>query len=1076
MTTIVAAKHHIESLSDEDVLREFAQTWTDRQQVARAIRKVMLDALEGEDTATLALEAIARECGGPEARYSPGHTLAAVITMHKRVDALAAQLEATPVLTMADRSKLAALQVTEDRARNYAKVAGERDEAIARLSEAERVAAQRLADYKRLSELRDSEVVERDRKDLEHGNAMIDLRGKLSAAKREQDALRERLQSDAAEQCISDVMAILAGDCGMNDTERVAAAMLRFGEEHPSDVEPAEPRDETRLHYEEPDPADEPGIVIDEDQRNSVPFVVELSGETYYDTRADAERAQQEWALAIYRNVARSVGRADKGPPDHRERDVLAQAHALSDAWDDWDGPHDGFDCEEFRLICTCFVELNRRLAVVADDAAVAAAPPDGTREQQCDEHGGPLRDCLDKRHYKPIPNGPPDGTAPERAPWSAMFDSDTAIADALELAADLPSGTWRCFDVLKLACHRLRTGVVPPPDGWTVHDGALWQVNGADCRPPETRAAWVEDRGELRLYLASIFTYGVPVASVLALLGATQPPNGTAPERAPLAKARDALVAAARSFQYIIGLVSPRARHVPHEAASAATHAAVEIDEAIRGVTRPALATFSCQNCGATNHLQDNEIIAVGEALAAPPDGTAPERRRDLPPGWRYAHGDRIDQGACERIADGKRAVDEHAAWEVERKYPHGTAPERARCQAMLFSHQCVLTRHGDETLHDVGPGYGGPLPDGWVARPPDGMPGARAAEYHSPEYDAMPTSPGADGMPGEPWDAIVLRGLAKLNWHTQDEQGRPYATIDEMFAGIPQDETHELAEDIDRVIEALSPDRPGEPARDEVMVVPTPKAEFALKAAGMWDEATMGAPPTVPGELPPDWPLRRAKIHQTLEVIRVECGTLRLSTAEIGALIDECIGALGYDAQPLSTPTVPGEPATINGPVCPSCGWANNTIRKRCRNCNADLVQHPDPDIDHEVRWDAEDGRRVEQAAHRAAPPTVPGEPDDEVDEGAWTCRCGALNGSGMTCCCKCDAPAPPTVPGEPLRRDPLEGIVRECHEELLALVGHDHAALFIEGRCRRIAERLADVAERLQFRAKHSRIGNG
>lgn len=50
------------------------------------------------------------------------------------------------------------------------------------------------------------------------------------------------------------------------------------------------------------------------------------------------------------------------------------------------------------------------------------------------------------------------------------------------------------------------------------------------------------------------------------------------------------------------------------------------------------------------------------------------------------------------------------------------------------------------------------------------------------------------------------------------------------------------------------------------------------------------------------------------------------------------------------------------INGPACPSCGWANNTIRKRCRNCGADLVMHPDANIDHEVRMDAEDARRVD------------------------------------------------------------------------------------------------------------------
>ena len=61
-------------------------------------------------------------------------------------------------------------------------------------------------------------------------------------------------------------------------------------------------------------------------------------------------------------------------------------------------------------------------------------------------------------------------------------------------------------------------------------------------------------------------------------------------------------------------------------------------------------------------------------------------------------------------------------------------------------------------------------------------------------------------------------------------------------------------------------------------------------------------------------------------------------------------------------------------------------------------------------------------------------------------------------------------PSTEGPRERADPLENIVRECHEELRALVGHDHAALFIEGRCRGLAERLEAVSERLHFRAAH------
>lgn len=49
-------------------------------------------------------------------------------------------------------------------------------------------------------------------------------------------------------------------------------------------------------------------------------------------------------------------------------------------------------------------------------------------------------------------------------------------------------------------------------------------------------------------------------------------------------------------------------------------------------------------------------------------------------------------------------------------------------------------------------------------------------------------------------------------------------------------------------------------------------------------------------------------------------------------------------------------------NAPRCERCGTANFVIRRRCRDCGHDLVQHPDPEIDAEVRWDAEDGRRAE------------------------------------------------------------------------------------------------------------------
>jgi len=46
-----------------------------------------------------------------------------------------------------------------------------------------------------------------------------------------------------------------------------------------------------------------------------------------------------------------------------------------------------------------------------------------------------------------------------------------------------------------------------------------------------------------------------------------------------------------------------------------------------------------------------------------------------------------------------------------------------------------------------------------------------------------------------------------------------------------------------------------------------------------------------------------------------------------------------------------------------CEKCGWENWIGRKRCRNCRADLVQHPEPAIDREVRLDYADGLRSER-----------------------------------------------------------------------------------------------------------------
>ena len=43
-----------------------------------------------------------------------------------------------------------------------------------------------------------------------------------------------------------------------------------------------------------------------------------------------------------------------------------------------------------------------------------------------------------------------------------------------------------------------------------------------------------------------------------------------------------------------------------------------------------------------------------------------------------------------------------------------------------------------------------------------------------------------------------------------------------------------------------------------------------------------------------------------------------------------------------------------------CEKCEWENSLLRKRCRNCGANLTLHPDPQIDREVRQDAAEGAR--------------------------------------------------------------------------------------------------------------------
>lgn len=52
-----------------------------------------------------------------------------------------------------------------------------------------------------------------------------------------------------------------------------------------------------------------------------------------------------------------------------------------------------------------------------------------------------------------------------------------------------------------------------------------------------------------------------------------------------------------------------------------------------------------------------------------------------------------------------------------------------------------------------------------------------------------------------------------------------------------------------------------------------------------------------------------------------------------------------------------------------CEECGWRNWIYRRRCRNCGHDLVQHPEREIDAEVRLDYADGVRAESAALEAS-----------------------------------------------------------------------------------------------------------
>ncbi len=115
----------------------------------------------------------------------------------------------------------------------------------------------------------------------------------------------------------------------------------------------------------------------------------------------------------------------------------------------------------------------------------------------------------------------------------------------------------------------------------------------------------------------------------------------------------------------------------------------------------------------------------------------------------------------------------------------------------------------------------------------------------------------------------------------------------------------------------------------------------------------------------------------------------------------------ACGLSVSTMSPPEPDRTPTSreVMSPACPTCGWANSTLRKRCRNCRAGLVQHPDPEIDHEVRMDAEDGRRSELVPSSDAPAPDPWALPEELywsflpsrgwsissrnDDGGWALR---------------------------------------------------------------------------------------
>lgn len=76
---------------------------------------------------------------------------------------------------------------------------------------------------------------------------------------------------------------------------------------------------------------------------------------------------------------------------------------------------------------------------------ARAPLPPVAAAEQRCDEHDGSLRDCLDKRHYDPIPAGEQNQSSPTETMYGGAYElhaTDHGVIVATKYVDDVPCWT----------------------------------------------------------------------------------------------------------------------------------------------------------------------------------------------------------------------------------------------------------------------------------------------------------------------------------------------------------------------------------------------------------------------------------------------------------------------------------------------------------------------------------------------------------------------------------------------------------------------------------------------------------